>query len=131
MKRLYLAVLLGFPMGAFASGYDVAVPLDVATNVTVYNCVENFTKVDSAGNAGLMQNHGTVQILDYGDSFFALSTSASAVAFSDQLKPDADKTGYRTSQPVVGVVMGKGVGRSVGTYVYVGQGVLISWNCRK
>lgn len=127
-----LKLLLSLAMLSCATAQAAApVRLNIAENVTVYNCTENFTRVDSQGNAGLMQPNGTVQILDYGNSFFALSPSTSNVAFSDRLDAVPDNNGFRISHPVKGVTMGKGAGKNTGSYVYIGDSALISWNCRQ
>lgn len=127
-----LKLLLSMAMLTCATAQAAApVRLNVAEHVTVYNCTENFTRIDSQGNAGLMQPNGTVQIVDYGNSFFALSTATSNVAFSTRLDAEPDSSGFRIAHPSKGITMGKGTGQGAGSYVYVGESALISWNCRQ
>lgn len=101
------------------------------SDAKVYNCLERVTKMGSTGiPAPLSEFNYNVQVVDYGSSFFVISTEKDALAFSGMLRPDI-AAGYKTNQPVKGVTMGKGFGDEAGTYIYIGEHTVISWNCRK
>lgn len=115
---------------ASAASATTVVPLNVAEGVSVYNCAETLTKIDHLGKPMLAKSTGEVQVVDYGDSFFVLSTGANAIAFSGPLGRGTDND-YRTAQPVRGITMGKGYGGSTGTFIYIGTSVMMSWDCRR
>lgn len=97
----------------------------------VYDCLERVTKIGSTGiPAALSEFNYNVQVVDFGDAFFVISTEKDALAFSGQLRPDI-AAGYKTNQPVKGVTMGKGYGSEAGSYIYIGEHTTISWNCRQ
>ncbi len=126
MKLKSLALLAFFAANAHA----VPVLLN-ESDAKVYNCLERLTSLGSTGiPAALSQFNYNVQVVDYGTSFFVISTSSDSLAFSGMLRPDI-AAGYKTNQPVKGVTMGKGYGEEAGTYIYIGEHTLISWNCRK
>lgn len=107
-----------------------AAPLmNVSPNAKVYDCRETVTKISSYGNPISTKRIGEMQIVDFGDSFFAINPEANATSFSGFLAGTID--GFKTNTPVDGVTMGKGVGEGEGTYIYIGTTYLISWDCRK
>lgn len=107
---------------------EVGPRMNVNSTAKVFTCKELITKASLEGVPGATTDNGTVTILDFGDSFFALNPELEGVSYSGRLyQPTGD---YRANQPVPGVTMGKGFGKSAGTYVYIGTTVYISWDCR-
>lgn len=123
--KLILASLL-----AIACSSAMAKPLmNESPKAKIYDCRETVTKISLYGNPVGTKRIGEMQIVDFGDSFFAINPEANATSFSGFLASDID--GFKTNTPVDGVTMGKGIGENDGTYIYIGTTYLISWDCRK
>jgi len=124
-KAIFAAAVILSAVSATAS----ATMLNINKTAVVYDCLETVTKINITGKMVGTERYSDVNILDFGDSFFAVSPSANAVAFSETLKPDGD--GYESSQPQAGITMSRGIGKNAGSYLYLGTHSMISWDCRK
>lgn len=130
-SKLLLALALVSSVAHSGEYGSPAIRLNLNEYTKTYDCKELLTAVDSQGQqVGLTKPVGTVQILDYGDSFFVVNTKVNSALYSDSLSADKDGTEFRMSRPAAGLAMGKGYGKSAGTYIYIGTSNMISWDCR-
>lgn len=124
---LGLAVWLAVaPLQAMAAGVN---GLNVYKNAVVLSCSEKIYRIDREGNQGPAIHTGNIQIVDFGNSFFAMSTDNDAVAFSGRLS-DLEDNNFRSASPYPGVAMAKGGRKQEGVYLYMKMADSIVWDCR-
>lgn len=115
------------PLYAMAAGVN---GLNVYTQATVLECSEKIYRHVNADDPGPAIHTGFVQIVDFVNSFFTISTDNNALAYSGPLS-DLKDNNFREGRPVAGVVMAKGGRKQTGVYIYTNPTSSIVWDCRK
>lgn len=127
-STLGLAIWLAVaPLSAIAAGVE---GLNVYKNATVLACSEKIYRHIDEDNPGPAIHTGIIQVVDFGDSFFAISTDNNALAYSGPLSELKDNN-FKEGRPVPGVVMAKGGRKQTGVYIYTNPTSSIVWDCRK